>query len=114
MINYIFMLYIVNVRLVDGSGPHEGRVEINHDGRWGTVCDDLFDTNDANVVCRQLGYSGAADYHHRAHFGEGSGPIWLDNVACTGREKTLDTCPHNGFGNEDCKHDEDAGVTCSN
>ena len=45
-----------DVRLVGGSVADEGRVELCQNNVWGTICDDGFDQNDANVVCRQLGY----------------------------------------------------------
>ena len=48
-----------------------------------------------------------------ARFGEGSGPIWLDDVFCTGSESELLECPHNGIGNHNCRHFEDASVRCS-
>lgn len=61
-----------NVRLVDGTGPHEGRVEIFHQGRWGTICDDRWDIRAGQVVCRSLGYQGVQAVHKRAHFGQGN------------------------------------------
>ena len=48
----------------------------------------------------------------RAFFGQGSGDILLDNVACTGTETRLIDCPNNGIGIHNCVHSEDAGVTC--
>ncbi|XP_078597495.1 scavenger receptor cysteine-rich domain-containing protein DMBT1-like isoform X1 [Branchiostoma floridae x Branchiostoma japonicum] len=101
------------IRLVGGSSSNEGRVEVYNNGQWGTVCDDEFDMNDAQVVCRQLGYGGADDARSDAAFGAGSDSIWLDNLACGGSESSIEYCRHNGWGTHNCGHNEDAGVVCS-
>lgn len=59
------------VRLVNGSGPHEGRVEVYHERRWGTVCDDGWDKKDGDVVCRMLGFRGSQEVSRTARFGQG-------------------------------------------
>ena len=82
-------------------------------GQWGTVCDDFWDLNDATVVCRQLGYLRAVYAYSSSQFGQGTGPIWLDNIQCIGTESRLDLCPHNGIGVHNCIHSEDAGVQCT-
>ena len=101
------------VRLVGSSTDSEGRVEVYHNGAWGTVCDDGWDITDANVVCRQLGYIGATSARSSAYFGRGSGPIHYDDVACTGSETRLADCSHMGIGSHNCGHYEDAGVVCA-
>ena len=101
------------IRLVGGSSYYEGRVEVNYNGEWGTVCDDGWDYDDAYVVCRQLGFGSSATSYSDAYFGQGSGPILLDNVTCTGSESTLADCDHLGIGvTRSCSHSEDAGVRC--
>lgn len=99
--------------LIGGNDVNEGRVEVNYNGTWGTVCDDFWSQNDANVVCRQLGYGTAVSVLRNAAFGQGDGQIWLDNLGCTGNEPDLFSCPHNGPGNHNCGHNEDASVVCT-
>ena len=105
------MLYI-SVRLVNGADGYEGRVEILHEGSWGTVCDDLWDLDDAKVVCRQLEFDGALAALPQSRFGQGSGDIFLDGVQCNGTETNLKDCKHKGIGVHYCYHKEDASVIC--
>ncbi|XDV24729.1 hypothetical protein PO909_028821, partial [Leuciscus waleckii] len=104
---------VVNVRLVGGNSPCAGRVEVLHRGQWGTVCDDFWDLADAAVVCRELDCGEPVDALGDAHFGPGSGPIWMSVLVCFGIESSLKNCESAGWGKHTCGHNDDAGVICS-
>ena len=89
-----------------------GRVEIRYSGTWGTICDHSWDIQDARVVCRQLGFDGALSAPRDASFGQGNGPIWLDDMNCVGMEISISDCHHSGWGDHNCGHYDDAGVIC--
>ena len=88
-------------------------MEVYYNDVWGTVCDDGWDWNDAQVVCNELdlGYPTAVEYN--AFYGQGSGQIWLDDVNCVGTEVTIGNCSHNGWGSHNCSHGDDASVKCN-
>ena len=139
MISILF--YIVSceygeIRLVGGSTEYEGHVEICIDNQWGTVCDNDWGTSDAQVVCSQLGMvfdSGTkvcfpsmymflilfillvwtGQTLPNVYFSQGSGPIFLDSVACSGTESTLLSCNSSKVGDNSCVHTDDVGVRCS-
>ncbi|XP_061211566.1 scavenger receptor cysteine-rich domain-containing group B protein [Neopsephotus bourkii] len=107
------LLPFPEIRLSNGPSRCQGRVEIFYNGSWGTVCDDDWDLVDANVVCRQLGCGRAVTLPPAMAFGQGSGPIFLDNVDCKGREVALSECWSHGWGIHNCYHYEDVAVVCN-
>ena len=107
-----FIILELDMRLEGGTSSQSGRVEIFHDGIWGTICDDGWDNLDARIVCSYLGFSGISLATGNAAFGEGAGQIWLDDVSCMGDETSLNQCSHADFGIHNCFHNEDAGVEC--
>ncbi|XP_071465287.1 antigen WC1.1-like [Marmota flaviventris] len=101
------------LRLRGGDSECSGPVEVWYEGAWGTVCDDSWSLAEAEVVCQQLGCGSALEAPGKAAFGPGNGSIWLEEVQCRGREPSLWACAAATWRQNDCKHEEDAGVRCS-
>ena len=112
MFCYKLFCFMFSVRLVNGPSNFEGRVEVYHNGEWGTVCDDGWDLNDAQVVCNELDFGEAIAAVHGAFFGQSSGVIWLSDLNCVGTELIIANCSHPGWGAVNCSHSNDAGVRC--
>ena len=94
-----------------------GRVEVWMHGEWGTVCDDHIDTNNngPRVICRMLGKTGGRKIARSADAKLDvpvDGPIWLDDVKCSGSESSIFDCSHIQH-NGNCGHREDFYVQCS-
>ena len=106
------MPHPAELRLVDGNTRNQGRLEVFLNDEWGTVCDDSWDLEDALVACRQLGFPEATEATSGGSFGNGTGPILLDDVMCTGLENNLESCQHAGIGAHNCTHSNDAGIVC--
>lgn len=95
-----------------GNSLLHGRVEVLYNGIWGTVCHFNFGLQDANVVCRWLGYSGAVAAVRSSRYRQGTGAIWMADVDCKGNEASLLECNQAGLGENSCGHNHDAGVIC--
>ena len=113
--------FSVRVRLGgSGSSNIRGYVEgLGTNGEWGGICKDGFDINDANVICRMLGFSlakealadgTAADLYGTAPSGNN---FVLDQLDCFGNEHSVFDCPHDGEWNNNCGAGEIVGVECS-
>ena len=110
----ISYLSSVLVRLADGNTPHEGRVELYYQCQWGTITGYDWGIEEANVICRQLGYPSASQAWRRHHFGLGSGPVILSDVECHRNESSIEQCDHSGvYSHYYYSHDYEVGVTCN-
>lgn len=101
------------MKLVDGGSRCAGRVEVLYRKEWGTVDEEYFNTEAATLLCKELGCGEAIATPRNAHFGLGTGPVWMVVPDCSGTEDTLKDCLTGEWCTNVSKHDNDAGLVCS-
>lgn len=101
-----------SVRLADGPGRCQGRVEVKFQGEWSSVCQAGWSFAAAKVVCRQLG-CGRATLTRRGcnKATQGQGAIWQRKASCSGQEVSLQDCLSEVW-EHNCTHNEDVWVEC--
>ncbi len=104
-----------DIQLVGGANATVGAVQACMNNAWGSVCNDRFGTNDATVVCRQLGFPATGTEAFRdagTRFNISTGPVFLDRVDCSGSESRVMDCRQTLPGLAQCTASEIAGVNC--
>ena len=100
----------VSLRLVPES--FAGRIEIQYNGIWRTVCDEGVNINTGHVICRELGYSKAVAVPCCNAFGVESGVSWLPGVDCRGNERNLAACHQREWKTKHCLKYSLASLVC--
>ncbi|XP_076659938.1 uncharacterized protein LOC143363221 isoform X5 [Halictus rubicundus] len=103
------------IRLSGSDNTYEGRIEVKILGVWGQVCDDGFGMNDANVICKELGFDlGALEIRPGGFYGNLNPPtrFIVDQLQCRGNETSLRECDFEGWGVHNCRPEEAVGVVC--
>ena len=105
----------LQIRIQGGANPKEGRVEVFHEGQWGTVCGDEWGIEEAMTVCRQLnlGFASKAVTHN--NFTQTDLKVIMSGVQCRVDAISLYRCQHDDWGKTNCSSkDKLAGVVCVN
>ena len=129
MCDRLYCVYLVEpinngtLRLVGSHLPREGRLEMYISDQWVRVCDDGWDKNEADVVCKQLGFGTTGRVQQFQISGDeeeikfqSSGDeeqIKIPNFSCFGNESTLLNCSHREMGMADCDNSDDVGIICT-
>uniref|UniRef100_A0A8C2GD36 SRCR domain-containing protein n=1 Tax=Cyprinus carpio TaxID=7962 RepID=A0A8C2GD36_CYPCA len=90
-----------------------GRLEILHDQTWMSVCDAVFDQQDAAVVCRELDCGAPVQVLGAAAFDKGDGQMWTQEIQCRGNEAQIHLCPTSPSHENNCSHEFNIGLLCS-
>ncbi|XP_052262849.1 scavenger receptor cysteine-rich type 1 protein M130-like [Dreissena polymorpha] len=102
------------IRLVDGVSEQSGRLEVFHNGHWGTVGSSNFDDHDLDVICRMLGFNySSKSFYEFGYYGEGYGEIVVSSLSCQGHESDIGHCAATWWPIISYDHRRDVGVNCN-
>lgn len=107
------LLFSFAVRLVGGASNKQGLVQVYYNNNWHWVCGEQWDKHDSNVTCQWLGYSGSSEAYTDTARDGANGTTWMTNVNCTGDERSLFSCVHDGWLGGSCASNQMAGVRCT-
>lgn len=102
----MYEVYIA-VRLADGNETGTGRVEVNHEGKWGTICGRYWNDLVASFFCNEFGFPKGESIFD---YGGGQGPIHWTHMYCTIQTEDFWHCGKAIRAR--CSHDKDVGVKC--
>ncbi|XP_028407122.1 antigen WC1.1-like [Dendronephthya gigantea] len=104
----------MQLRLTSVEGfKYKGRLEIKHQGVWGSICDDGWGYQNAVVACRQLLLGPPVQIVYLRSYRFVNMKILLDDVNCKGNEDSLTQCEVPGWDRHNCAHSEDVHIECS-
>ncbi len=107
-----FFCITSDVKLI-GNTSCSGRLEILHDQTWMSVCDAVFDQQDAEVVCRELDCGAPVQVLGAAAFDKGDAQMWKQEIHCRGDESQIHLCPTSPLHESKCSHDNYQGLLCA-
>ena len=108
---------MTDIRLtsLDGAGSNGGRLEVYHNGQWGTVCSHGWTDTESSVVCKELGYSTGTQFKGDTYTGCNISVLAAD-VHCNGEETTFQECIHGWDAHgemHNCSAFEAVGIICT-
>ncbi|XP_030005833.1 CD5 antigen-like [Sphaeramia orbicularis] len=108
----MFLTCSDSVRLVNGSSLCSGRLEVQSKQSWSSVCEEDFNHNDAEVVCRELG-CGAPSLLQGVLYGVGEAPVWTSKLQCEGNESAVLDCRRSNSSGKTCSTGKATGLACT-
>ncbi|EOA99642.1 Deleted in malignant brain tumors 1 protein, partial [Anas platyrhynchos] len=103
----------LQLRVTDGRSPCAGRVEVQYNATWYSICSSGWSLLEAEVACKQLGCGPAQSVPTGAHFSREHHRAFLEGLSCRGTESLLLECQRSKISPGPCRNGATAGLVCS-